>query len=146
MRTTELQARRMLENLEARRLEVGRLRRSVKMQEGQCTRSTMRYGSVGGQGRSIHSQAWDNLADSRTVLQEKEKQLRELEQQLDGLINLLPRPRWRAVLRGRYIDGLHFAEVQQELESSTGRPFTMDQIYNLHRQALMAAEKVWPLS
>lgn len=146
MKMSELRSRRALESLEARRLEVGRLRRNLKAQESRCTRTTAKYGSVGGRGTGERAAAWDELADRRMALEEQEKQLQTMEKQLDGWIGLLPKPRWQAVLRSRYIDGLNFSEVLEELEKGTGRPFSQAQIYNLHRQALLAAERLWPMS
>lgn len=146
MKMSELRSRRILESLEAERLEVGRLRRNLKMQEDRCTRTTRKYGDGGGRGSSGPTAAWDELADRRRDLELRERHLRTMEQQLDGWIGLLPKPRWQAVLRSRYMDGLNFTEVLEELEQNTGRPFSHAQIYNLHRQALFAAERLWPMS
>jgi len=137
-------ARQALEALEEARSQVGRLRRNVKMLQDRCTGMVRSYGSTGGTRQSTHQELWDVLADQQTLLEQKERQLRELEQKLERWIDLLPRPRWRMVLRCHYLDGLELSEVAQELTRSTGREFTSHQVYRFHRLALEAADKLWP--
>lgn len=137
-------ARQALEALEEARSQVGRLRRSVKLLQDRCTSVTHNYGSSGGSHSSTHQEIWDVLADRRTVLEKKEQQLLALEEKLERWIDLLPRPRWRMVLRFHYIDGLELSEVAQELSRATGREFSKDQIYRFHRKALDSANQIWP--
>ena len=146
MEATRTTARQALESIEEARSQVGRLRRSVKALQNKCTGSVSRMGSSIGSQHSTHPEMWDALADRKTLLEEKERQLQALEQRMDHWIDLLPRPRWRMVLRCHYLDGLELSEVAQELTRSTGREFTPHQVYRFHRMALDAADKLWPLS
>lgn len=139
-------ARRALESIEEARSQVGRLRRSVNTLQSRCTSRTSRLGSGYSSGMSSKPELWDLLADQKSLLEKKEQQLRQLEDRMEQWIDLLPRPRWRMVLRYHYLDGMELSEVAQELSKSTGREFTMNQIYRFHRSALEAADKLWPLS
>ena len=87
----------------------------------------------------------NQLCDRRSELEAQERQLKAQEARISGWIDLLPRPRWRMVLRCRYLDGMELPEVAQELTRATGREFSVHQIYRLHRDALQAAERLWPL-
>lgn len=146
MQMRQTNARQALESIEEARSQVGRLRRSVKALQSKCTGSVSRPGSAIGSHHSTHPELWDLLADRKSLLQQKEQQLQQMEDQLDQWIDLLPRPRWRMVLRCHYLDGMELSDVAQELTRSTGREFTAHQIYRFHRLALEAADKLWPLS
>ena len=137
-------ARQALEALEEARSQVGRLHRTVKMLQSRCTSTVRSYSQSGGPRNSTHQDLWDTLADQQSLLEQKQRQLQELEQQLENWIDLLPRPRWRMVLRYHYIDAMDLSEVAQELSSTTGREFSKNQIYRFHRNALDAANKLWP--
>ena len=139
-------ARKALESVEEARSQVGRLRRSVHTLQGRCTSRTSRLGAASTGKSSPYPELWDFLADQRSLLEQKEKQLRQLEERMERWIDLLPKPRWRMVLRYRYLDGMELPEVAQELSKNTGREFSMNQIYRFHRSALDAADKLWPLS
>ena len=146
MEATQATARQALESIEEARSQVGRLRRSVNTLQNKCTGTVSRPGHAIGSRHSSHPELWDALADQRTLLEKKERQLQELEQKMDHWIDLLPRPRWRMVLRCHYLDGLELSEIAQELSRTTGREFTMHQVYRFHRMALDAADKLWPLN
>ena len=139
-------ARQALEALEEARSQVGRLRRTVKMLQARCTGMVRSYDRSGSSRHSTHQDLWDVLADQQTLLEQKEQQLRELEQKLESWIDLLPRPRWRMVLRYHYLDGLELSEVARELTRATGREFSSHQVYRFHRLALEAADALWPRS
>ena len=146
METTQSTARQALESIEEARSQVGRLRRSVRTLQNKCTGSVSRPGHVIGSHHSSHPELWDALADQKTLLAKKEQQLQALEQKMDHWIDLLPRPRWRMVLRCHYLDGLELSEVARELTRTTGREFSTHQVYRFHRMALDAADKLWSLS
>lgn len=139
-------AKGMLEGLEEVRSQVSRLRRTVKIQHSASTRGVANYGAATGQWRQAHSERWDQLVDSQLLLEEQERQLQQKEAQLEQWIDLLPKPRWRMVLRYRYLDDLDFPEVLQKMKADTGRDFSIYQIYGFHRRALAAADQLWPLS
>ena len=139
-------ARQALEAVEEARSQVGRQRRTVDMLRSRCTGRVSRLGTSASGRNGPHPELWDALADQSTLLEKREKQLSQLEQRLEGWIDLLPKPRWRMVLRCHYLDGMELPEVAQELSRSTGREFSMNQIYRFHRQALEAADKLWPLN
>ena len=146
MEANHTKARQALEGIEEARSQVGRLRRSVKTLQSKCTGTVSRPGHSIGSHHSAHPEMWDALADQKTLLEKKEQQLQALEQKMDHWIDLLPRPRWRMVLRCHYLDGLDLSEVAQELTRSTGREFSAHQVYRFHRMALEAADKLWPLN
>lgn len=139
-------AKRMLESVEEARSQVGRLRRSVHTLQNRCTSVTGRVGTSSIGKVSGRPELWDLLADQEKLLSQKEEQLRQLEEKMEQWINLLPRPRWRMVLRYRYLDGMELSEVAQELSRNTGREFSKNQIYRFHRAAIDAADELWPLS
>ena len=140
-------ARLALEEIEEMRSQVARLRRGVEHLQAKCTGTTRGYGyrTGGGDGRG-REEIMSQLCDRRSELEQWERRLREREDEVTGWIDLLPRPRWRMVLRCRYLDGMELPEVAQELTKATGREFSVHQVYRLHREALQAAEKIWPLS
>lgn len=139
-------ARKALESIEEARSQVGRLRRSVQQLQSKCTGGVSNYSGMPTGHRADHPALWDTLAERKTLLEEQEKQLRELEDKMEGLIDLLPHPRWRMVLRCHYMDSMELPDVAQELTKSTGREFTMNQIYRFHRKALDAADELWHLN
>ena len=140
-------ARMALEEIEEIRSQVARLRRGVERLQAKCTGTSRSYGyrTGGGDGRGPEA-TMSQLCDRRSELEAQERQLKEQEARISGWIDLLPRPRWRMVLRCRYLDGMELPEVAQELTRATGREFSVHQVYRLHREALQAAEKLWPLS
>jgi len=145
METKLTTARQRLQSVEEARSQVGRLRRSVNALQNKCTGTVSKPGSSFTSRHSTHPELWDQLADQKTLLLEKEQQLQHLEQQLDTWIDLLPKPRWRMVLRYHYLDGLELSEIAREMTRSTGREFSSHQIYRFHRLALDAADKIWPV-
>ena len=146
MVSNQSRARQMLEAIEEQRAQVGRLRRNVRMLENKCSGRVSRYGATGGSAKDPHPELWDTLADEQLRLRQKEQYLSELEKQVDSWIDLLPRPRWRMVLRCHYLDGMELSELARVLSKDTGRDFSNHQIYRFHRQALEAAEEIWPMS
>lgn len=138
-------ARQALEALEEARSQVGRLQRTVKMLRSRCTGMVRNHDNPGGSTcHSTHQDLWDALADQQSLLEQKQQQLAELEQKLERWIDRIPRPRWRMVLRFHYIDALPLSETALELTRATGREFTKDQVYRFHRNALEAADQIWP--
>ena len=139
-------ARRELDSLETQRIRLARLRRNVEYLQGKCTDASSHYGvRISGTPRD-KSDLWDELADRRQDLEDQQKLLREREERLEEWIDLLPKPRWRMVLRCRYLDGMELCDVARELEEATGRDISMHQVYRLHSAALRAADQIWPLS
>lgn len=138
-------AKDVLNSLEEKRAQVGRLRRVVKRMESQCSPSVSNPGVVARTASYGKRDQWEALADQRTYLQREERELRELEDLIDSWIDLLPRHRWRMVLRSYYLDSLSLENVARELTRTTGREFSTTQVYRLRRQALLAADEIWPL-
>lgn len=142
----ELRSRRVLEDVENCRLQVAQLRRECRHLEDRCTSVTQRYKtSTNGGSKDPHSALWDELADKKSLLRLREQALENREQSIIEWIEQLPNPRWRLLLRCRYLDGMDLTEVMETLEQATGRRFTMNQVYGIHRRALDAAEELWPL-
>lgn len=139
-----LRARHALEAVEEGRSQVARMRRTVSYLETKCTGRTSRYTPVGGSSMG-RDELLVELIDKKTALQAQEKKLQQLEEQMEAWIDLLPKPRWRMVLRYHYLEGMDLPDVAQALTTATGRSFSMSQIYRLHREALASAEALWPL-
>lgn len=137
-------ARRTLEAIEEGRSQVARLRRAVSYLEAKCTARTSRCTQAGGSSAPGRDDLLVELIDRKTALQTQENQLRQQLEQLERWIDLLPRPRWRMVLRYHYLEGLELPDVAQALTAATGRSFSVSQIYRLHREALASAEGLWP--
>lgn len=145
MERKRLRSRDALEAVEENRIQVARLRREVKYLEGRCTSTTAGYGLKTGSGGNGPAESWAVLADRRKALEALEAELNVQEQQVGQWIELLPKARWRMLLRCRYLNGMDLHDVAEALEQATGRPFNMNQVYRLHRQALDAAEELWPM-
>lgn len=143
MTPRSLRARTALEAVEEGRSQVARMQRTVAYLETKCTGRVSRYTQAGGSATG-RDELLVELIDKKTALQQQEKALHQLEQQLEQWIDLLPRPRWRMVLRYHYLEGLDLPDVAQALTNATGRSFSISQIYRLHREALASAEALWP--
>ena len=143
MRQRFADARQRLEQVEEQRSQVARLRRSVRLLEEKCTSTTTRYGTRNGSDGMGREELLAKLCDRREYLKQQETALQESEQRISQWIDQLPRPRWRMVLRCRYLDGMSMQEIADELTRVTGRSFSVYQIYRLHSAALGAAEDLW---
>lgn len=139
-------ARAVLELLEESRSQVARLRRKIQLLESRATSVTAQYGpkAGGGQGQGP-AEVWNELADRKKELELRESRLDRQEKQLSRWIDQLPRPRWRMVLRYRYLDGMEFLDIAEAMTAATGREFSVYQIYRLHSKALEAASQQWPI-
>ena len=134
------------EAVEEGRSQVARLRRDVRYWESRCTSATgSRYGVKVSGGGPVRGGAWDELCERKDALARQERAVAEQEQTLSQWIDSLPKPRWRMVLRARYLDGMPLGEVAEEQTKATGREFSTSQVYRLHREALKAAEELWPI-
>ena len=140
-----MHARRELEAVEEGRLQLARLHREVQHLENQCTSVTQRYTDRTGSSREVHNVLWDQLADKRQLLLLQQHVQEQREQEVLQWIELLPNPRWKLLLRCRYLEGMDLQDILQTLEEATGRPFTMNQVYRIHSQALGAVEKLLPM-
>jgi len=136
--------RQFLESVEETRLRVGRLRRSVNMLQSRCRCGASEQSSPIDPQKE-HSDLPDTLREQKKQLSREERQLRKLEEKVERWIELLPRPRWRMVLRYHYLDGMLLSDVAKEMSKDTGREFTPSQVYHYHHVALKAAEDLWPL-
>lgn len=141
----ELRSRNTLEDVEDRRIRLARLRRECRYLESRCTAATRNYTALRGGGSDPHSSLWDELADKRELLHMEEAALEHRLREVRDWIEQLPNPRWRLMLQCHYLEGMDLRDVLEELERATGRPFTMNQVYRIHRQALDAAENLWPM-
>lgn len=146
MRQRYVDARKLLDSIEEQRSQVSRLRRSVRSLEEKCTSATSRYGLRTSSESVTQEELWSKLCDRRDALKRQEENLRESERLITQWIDQVPKPRWRMVLRCRYLDGMSMQEIADELTQATGRSFSVYQIYRLHSAALKAAEELWIVS
>ena len=137
------QVRDLLTSVEEARSQAARSARNVQYLQSKCTSATPHYGHRSGGGDKDHAGLWDRLSEARIRLEQDRQQLARLEQQVSRQIDQLPKPRWRMVLRCRYLDGMTPAETAIELSRATGREFSIHQIYRLHYQALAYAGQTW---
>lgn len=139
-------ARDALEALEESRSQVARLQRSIQYWQAKSTAVTTRYGNRPSRNAPSQGPAeiWNKLADLKQELQLRERRLARQEKQLSRWIDLLPKPRWRMVLRYRYLDCMEFTDVADAMTKAAGRPISIHQVYRFHIQALQAAEELWP--
>lgn len=146
MEHNEASAKAVLELLEESRSQVARLRRKIQLLESRATSTTAQYGPKAGGGPSQGpAELWSELADRKKELELRECRLDRQEKQLARWIDQLPRPRWRMVLRYRYLDGMEFLDIAEAMTAATGREFSVYQIYRLHHKALEAASQQWPI-
>lgn len=143
MTSQQEQVRDLLSSIEEARSQTARSARNVQYLQSKCTSATPHYGHRSGGSGSDHAGLWDKLSEARVRLESDRQRLAELEQQISRKIDRLPKPRWRMVLRYRYLDGMTPAEIAIELSRATGREFSIHQIYRLHYQALSYAGQTW---
>lgn len=138
-------ARDALEALEESRSQIARLRRKIQYFQTKATAATTRYGSRtgGSSGSQGPVEIWNQLADLKQELQLRERRLARQEKRLSRWIDLLPKPRWRMVLRYRYLDCMEFVDVADAMTKAVGREISIHQVYRFHIQALQAAEELW---
>jgi len=146
VRKVFVDARKLLENVEEQRSQVARLQRSVRLLEEKCTAMTSRYGPKIGADGMTREELVVKLCDRRELLKRQQANLAETERLITQWIDQLPRPRWRMVLRCRYLDGMSMQEIADELTRCAGRSFSVYQVYRLHSAALNAAKELWILS
>ena len=144
MERKPLRAKYLLQELEELKCQVAHMQRRVIYLENHCTRTTSRYSRTAYSGSRGPGDALAQLADQKSELEKLKQQLKLQQQKLEQWLHLLPKPRWRMVLRYHYLDGLELNEVADMMSQATGHNFTMHQIYRLHAQALQAADKLWP--
>lgn len=139
-------ARDALEALEESRSQVARLRRKIQYLQTKATGTTSRYGARSTTASPSQGpvELWNTLADLKQELQLRERRLSRQEKRLGRWIDMLPKPRWRMVLRYRYLDCMEFVDVADAMSKAVGREVSIHQVYRLHIQALQAAEECWP--
>lgn len=139
-------ARDALEALEESRSQVARLRRKIQYLQTRATGATSRYGTKNTAASPSQGpvELWNTLADLKQELQLRERRLSRQEKRLGRWIDMLPKPRWRMVLRYRYLDCMEFVDVADAMSKAVGREVSIHQVYRLHIQALQAAEECWP--
>ena len=128
--------------LEAK-LEAKRRSRRVKELESRCTKMTAApdSGACGG-GNADREALWALLADERskeeTALHEELSQYKDVE----DFIARLDDPVHRAILRLRYLEGLGWVKLQQQLYRD-GVYYSERHITRLHGAALEEARELW---
>lgn len=137
-------ARQVLDSLADMKSQIRRLTRRIEFLETKCENITRRYGSKG--GAAPCNELWLVLSDERTRLTEQLRQVLAMERQVQAWLALLPKPLWRLVLQYRYLEGMSFQQVTEAVSRDAGHSYSIAQIYRFHRQALDAAETLWPLA
>ena len=136
----------LLGSLAEARAETERLERRIEALRGKCCRITPSYVRRAGAAQTRgKAEVWDLLMEEQERLAEQLQKLLTVQRQVEAWINLLPKDRWRMVLRYRYLEGMSFVHIGETLERATGRPCSDTQLYRLHREALQAAAELWPM-
>lgn len=123
--------------------EVRRRRLRVHELEARCTSITAKMNGMPGGGGDRHSleQAYIALAAERdaelaAILEEQRKY-----HEIEDLINGLSCSEYRAVLRHRYLRGLNWVKVQQEMYRD-GFYYADSSVFRLHGEALNEMRRV----
>ena len=82
------------------------------------------------------------LAEASRRLEEAARNLEARRLAVDKLLLALPKPEYRLVLQLRYIDGLSWRRIEQEVKRY-GLYYSDRQIFRIHRDALGAAANIW---
>lgn len=136
-------ARAFLESVKEARFNEARCMEKIAIAEARCTQVTAQITGVPGGGSDLHK---DNarvvLSDLRASLFELYRESVRREVEVDAFIASLEQDLHRMVLRLKYVDLLHWPQVQLKLEEK-GIYYSERQIYRLHGEALQAARARW---
>lgn len=134
--------RRFLESAIEAKIDAARLKRRVTELESRCQKMTAQMKANPGGGKSDIQELWALLADE--VEREKAAQRAALEQYhtVEAFITRLSKPTHRAILKLRYLGGLGWVKVQQELYKQ-GIFYSERHISRLHNYALDEAFELW---
>lgn len=138
----------LLDSLAEGRSQVERLQERISRLKALSTAVTPVYGREGGQrGRPSRgkSEVVDQLCDETERLGVQILRLLAVERQVEAWIDLLPKDGWRMVMRYRHLDGLGYPEILERMNHDTKRTYSDTTIFRLHREALEAAARFWPL-
>lgn len=143
METRHDPARAFLESVREARFDEARCLERIALAEARCTQITAQIsGAPGGHGDQHKDGPNAALSDLRSLLQSiyRESVRREIE--VETFINSLELDIHRIILRLKYIDLLHWPQVQRKLEDR-GIYYSERQIYRYHGDALQAARAKW---
>lgn len=131
-----------LESAIEAKVEAARLKRRVAELESRCQKMTAQMKDVPGGGRADNQALWVLLAEE--IEREKAAHRGALEQYrtVETFIAHLSKPVHRALLRLRYLEGLGWVKVQQELYKQ-GIFYSERHISRLHAYALEEARALW---
>lgn len=126
------------------KFQVRRCECQIAELQSRCEKVTTSWGECSGQGSG------DIRKDSHLIsLAEKKEALEMLRKEqgsavaaVEDFFSNLPDYRYRTIMQMRYVDLLRWGEIASELEAS-GLPYSERHIYNLHKQAMLAATKLW---
>lgn len=131
-----------LESAIEAKIDAARLKRRVTELESRCQKTTTQMGDGAGGCNADSQELWALLADE--VEREKAAQRAALEQYhtVETFIAHLRKPTHRAILRLRYLEGLGWVKVLQELYKQ-GIFYSERHISRLHNHALDEALALW---
>ena len=137
------EARAFLESVREARFNMDRASRELQQAEALCTQITAQIsGAPGGSGDAHKDGAWAALADHRTLLRQLYEDAERQAVAVEQFVKLIPTDKHRIILRLRYIDLLHWPEVQDRLKEYS-LYYSERQIFRLLGDALEAARKLW---
>lgn len=143
METRHDPARAFLESVREARFDEARCLERIAVAEARCTQITAQIsGAPGGHGDLHKDSPKAALADLRSLLGNLYKQSVRREIEVESFIATLDEDIHRIILRLKYVDLLHWPQVQKKLEEK-GIYYSERQIYRYHGDALQAARARW---
>lgn len=134
--------RQFLESYRELMSEVDRLWRKHLRLENQATQITARLSPVPGGGGSNREELLALLADSDGDVLRRMTEAEQRAKEIEELIDRIPTPAYRVVLRLRYLECLPWNDIERRMEKSK-YAYVARQIYRIHGKALMEARGVW---
>lgn len=119
------------------RKEHRRLERKIEELESQCQSVTAKYSALPGGGGGNGNSAWDALVEARERAGAALTKTLYREADIEQFINSLPEPRYRVLLKYRYLELLNWEPIAKKMN------YSERQLRRLHGRALQAARKLW---
>jgi hypothetical protein len=131
--------REFLESYWELRRESDRLSRRIEELTCQCENMTAKYGGMprGGGGGSAAA-VWDALIEAKDRVNARLIESLQREAEIEAFIDSIPNKLHRQILRCRYLEGLHWQEIETRVNYYHGHVRRY-----LHGAALQAARRKW---
>ena len=132
-----------LESYRELKFEADRLWRKHQQLMSQATRVTTQLSPTPGRGGGDKEQLLAALADADDEVIEKSLAATERMREIEKFIDSIPTAVCRVILRLRYIELLHWKDLERRLKKSGTYSYEQAQIFRLHGAALREARELW---